>query len=1420
MVLALAMVLTAMGVTVVSAASYSDTQGHWAESYINTWSDNGVIQGDGGYFRPDDAITRAEVAQVTQNVISYVNKAANTFTDVSASDWYADAILKLAAAGALTGNGDGTMSPNNYMTREEAMTMLARAYGLTVENSQAGITQYADYQNISDYATGYVGAMTAESYVGGYEDGTIRPKDYISRAEFVKILDNMIKLYITEPGSYGSQYVGGLVMIKTGGVTLSGIIAKGMVVSPQVNGDVTIMGSQVSGNIINLSSTANVTSNSGNVVSPNASSNPNVIINGNNGGSNSGGGTSANTVTVKFYYGDNYGTVKTKSVTKGKKLSQSAIPTPKESNWDGLWYTSKAAAEKCSGTTFDPSVSAVNKNYNLYAGHISSSDLTDVEIAVGNKTDYVNVYVGDTLTAANLAPAAAKNYVSYQWYRASESHGTGEKISGATKSSYTATEADKGKYLKVVVTGDGNKYNGTIYDVSSLVLAKDAPSVYPERVTVSYGNDASTTLTLSEGMNVIGVADESGKMLNAEQYTYNQETGKLTISKDYFAGLTDGLSAFTIIVSEDAVYNPMFMVSITGGPTAGPVPTEEPEPTATVNPSEPTEGPTEEPVATASPEPTEGPTEEPVVTASPEPTVGPTEEPVVTESPEPTEGPTEEPVVTESPEPTEGPTEEPVVTASPEPTEGPTEEPVVTSSPEPTEGPTDEPVATATASPIPSEGPTSGPVTSEVWNFNDIAGGTSYNTGDTISNANGKNIIVNVAEADTIMPTVKVRADGDNYLEFNDTTTAGTAKQDGWSYAAESPMDGDRFTAELDFKKGDTLKDTILMRFFDTNNADANNTYSSDGRVFELKTADKGALAIVDYFSVGSDNKAVSVPISGFTYSPDKWYGVKVEYTKADNIVSIYTKNDGEADYTLRSSIELGYTGGTKKVDTVPQLAINKVGAYTPGGGSAVLGVDNIAFKTKTYIPQDINVTGKAYTIFSNDLKNSLEPYDNSINAVLAFTKSGESEPYATAVPDADGNYNVSLFTGETYDVSVISGGDGYTFSPKSTSYSLPVVVDEPSKNVLFMKNREAVPYADTVYVGSDKEYKDINQAMASIRTMTGRVNEDLTSNPVTIVLDPGTYYGQVIVDVPNITIKSADESNPAVVSNYYGIGYVYYSMGSNNYYDADCAAAKDTKNTATRWGATIRITADNFLAENIDFENTFNQYVTDAEIADGVEPGGPDKKNFTRKKGTKVTIKDSTERAAAVAIDADNVEFYRCKMVSSQDTLYTGGTAYLKECDILGNTDYIFGGNSVVFENCNLTWYGYSDKANGGYISACKTSSETDPGYFFTGCTVKNSNISGMKFAPGGFGRNWGGARCAVFFNDVTLDGVSKPNGWTKMGGELSTSKLYVNYVHNINSTTDLTADRDNPNDKATEIPSPEDYFYGWTPVHYFVAN
>ncbi len=48
------------------------------------------------------------------------------------------------------------------------------------------------------------------------------------------------------------------------------------------------------------------------------------------------------------------------------------------------------------------------------------------------------------------------------------------------------------------------------------------------------------------------------------------------------------------------------------------------------------------------------------------------------------------------------------------------------------------------------------------------------------------------------------------------------------------------------------------------------------------------------------------------------------------------------------------------------------------------------------------------------------------------------------------------------------------------------------------------------------------------------------------------------------------------------------------------------------------------------------------------------------------------------------------------------------------------------------------------------------------------------MKFDKGGFGRNWGGANSAMFFNNITLDGVEKPGGWTAMGGELSLSRVF----------------------------------------------
>lgn len=91
------------------------------------------------------------------------------------------------------------------------------------------------------------------------------------------------------------------------------------------------------------------------------------------------------------------------------------------------------------------------------------------------------------------------------------------------------------------------------------------------------------------------------------------------------------------------------------------------------------------------------------------------------------------------------------------------------------------------------------------------------------------------------------------------------------------------FTASLDFINSTADKDTILMRVFDENNANAENTYTTatDGRVFEIKTGDNGILKISDYFSKGStDVKPLDTDISGVTLSANTWYGLKLEYIK------------------------------------------------------------------------------------------------------------------------------------------------------------------------------------------------------------------------------------------------------------------------------------------------------------------------------------------------------------------------------------------------------------------------------------------------------------------------------------------------------------------------------------------------------------
>lgn len=356
-VIAVCMILTMVPMSFAAfGATYGDTSGHWAESAIDKWSETGVIQGYGGYFRPDDNITRAEAATVLNNVLSYTETSSNTFSDVSSSDWYADAALKLNAAGVLNGNGDGTMAPNANMTREEAATAIARAFSVT--SSQAAITQYGDYAQISDWASTYVGAMTGEGYIQG-DNGQFRPQDNITRAELITIIDNIVKLYVTSPTQINDQYVPGIVVIKCGGVTGNGLVAKGVVVSPSASGTIQFTGCQFYGNVVNMSPNVELSSNSGTIIDPysntDSTSSSGIFFGGGSwgggstgGGSTGGGSTGGNptptptaetdyTVTIDFANGD---AAVTATYESGAVIEEPAEPTRLNHTFSG-WNTER-----------------------------------------------------------------------------------------------------------------------------------------------------------------------------------------------------------------------------------------------------------------------------------------------------------------------------------------------------------------------------------------------------------------------------------------------------------------------------------------------------------------------------------------------------------------------------------------------------------------------------------------------------------------------------------------------------------------------------------------------------------------------------------------------------------------------------------------------------------------------------------------------------------------------------------------------------------------------------------------------------------------------------------------------------------------------------------------------------------------------
>ena len=110
----------------------------------NTKTDEAYMQGNRGFFLPDDTITRAEIAQVYWNLHLSV-PGGRTFSDVAPGDWFAQAVAELS--GALKGYSDGTFRPQQEATLAEFLTVLCRVLELEPPALEDGAGQpwYAPY---------------------------------------------------------------------------------------------------------------------------------------------------------------------------------------------------------------------------------------------------------------------------------------------------------------------------------------------------------------------------------------------------------------------------------------------------------------------------------------------------------------------------------------------------------------------------------------------------------------------------------------------------------------------------------------------------------------------------------------------------------------------------------------------------------------------------------------------------------------------------------------------------------------------------------------------------------------------------------------------------------------------------------------------------------------------------------------------------------------------------------------------------------------------------------------------------------------------------------------------------------------------------------------------------------------------------
>ncbi|MBR4703841.1 MAG: S-layer homology domain-containing protein [Oscillospiraceae bacterium] len=250
----LCLVMLCSLVSVASAApEFPDMpeKDHWSYAALQAAVDNGLLRGtEDGRLDPKGTLTRAQMAAIVNRAFGAEDTAdLGGFRDIQAGAWYVPELAKALRMGTFRGNGSGLMEPDAPITREQAFTVIARAF-LLEDGDETMLEKFPDADEISGYARGPLAALVEGGYIQGTQAG-LEPKANISREAFAQVFFNLLKTYVSSSGEYSADAEGN-VMVNVPGVTLKDMKIRGdLLLGEGVgSGEVVLDGTEVTGRLV------------------------------------------------------------------------------------------------------------------------------------------------------------------------------------------------------------------------------------------------------------------------------------------------------------------------------------------------------------------------------------------------------------------------------------------------------------------------------------------------------------------------------------------------------------------------------------------------------------------------------------------------------------------------------------------------------------------------------------------------------------------------------------------------------------------------------------------------------------------------------------------------------------------------------------------------------------------------------------------------------------------------------------------------------------------------------------------------------------------------------------------------------------------------------------------------------------------